>query len=129
MSAVDSIPGSGSQTGVALLGVAELTGILLATQEGATIRDTLFGRANTSGIWQSTAVKEFGIAIVAVIVATLIAGTSQAAARTMFVILLALGFVFLLTHLGSKSPINLPGKSVATVTKQKTTTKGGKSNG
>ncbi len=127
MSALDSIPGSGSQTGVALLGVAELTGILLATQEGATIRDTLFGRANTSGIWQSTAVKEFGIAIVAVIVATLIAGTSQAAAKTMFVILLALGFVFLLTHL--ESPINLPGKSVATVTKQKTTTKGGKSNG
>ena len=117
-----SVPGSGSSTGVAVIGIAELIAMLFWTTEGKGLRNLIF-TGSTSGNTKNSAqtgipsatvvLKNFGIAILAVIIAVIIAGTSQGAARLMFYILLALGFVFLLTHITGQSL--LPGKS-ATIT-------------
>ena len=132
-----SIPGSGSTTGVAVIGIAELIAMLFWTTEGTGLRNLIFtgsttgktssGKTPTSaqtGIPPaSTVLKDFGIATVAVVVAVIIAGTSQSAAKLMFYILLALGFVFLLTHITGKQIMPGLGTQNATIT----TIKGGKS--
>lgn len=110
-------PSAGSSTGVALLGTAEIIGVLMFTSEGKALRAGIMG-SNTSGMSTYTALRTVAIAVAAVIVATMIAGTSKAAAHTMFVILLALGFVFVILHVTGQSI--LPG-TPATTTPASTT--------